>query len=290
MQLRIFFNPVDMSAVEIQPDDIYIVIDLIRATTTLTTVFDSGATRVYAASSLEQAQSAAKRFSRRLLCGERHGLPIPGFDYGNSPAQFAQLDLSGRELILTTTNGTRALYACPASSTRLAGCFYNAHAVTAHALTLAQEKDSNIIIVCAAESNYFALDDATCAGYLALEIQRQYPSIEIGDDFRAAQALYEAFAPPKLADAAHAAQSIIALGLSSDIDYCMRIDGSKTVPVVVGQEDETGLLILERASADIKKQHGLRECYPCCFFMSAEALYFSIGAPIRLPHSVQEPS
>jgi len=246
VQLRIFFNPVDMSTVEIHPNDIYIVIDVIRATTTLTTVFDSGASRVYAANSLEQAQHAATHFPQRLLCGERHGLPVAGFDYGNSPAQFAQLDLTERELILTTTNGTRAFYACPASSTRLAGCFYNAHAVTARALRLAQEKGSNIVIVCAAESNYFALDDATCAGYLALEIQRQHPTIEVTDDVRAGHAFYEAFAPPKLADVAHAAQSIIAMKLGHDLNYCMKIDGSKTVPVVVGHEEETGLLILEK--------------------------------------------
>ncbi len=247
MQLRIFFNPVDMSVVETHANDIYIVIDVIRATTTLTTVFDSGATRVYAANSLEQARSAAKTFSQRLLCGERHGLPVTGFDYGNSPAQFAHTDLSGRELILTTTNGTRAFYACPVSSTRLAGCFYNAHAVTAHALALAKEKGGNIVIVCAAESDYFALDDATCAGYLALEVQRQHPDIEIADDVRAAQALYEVFAPPKLADVAHAARSIIEMKLGQDLDYCMKIDGSTMVPVVVGREEETGLLIIEKS-------------------------------------------
>ena len=246
MQLRIFFNPVDMSVVEIHPNDIYIVIDVIRATTTLTTLFDSGAARVYAADSLEQAQQAATRFPQRLLCGERHGLPVAGFDYGNSPAQFAQLDMSGRELILTTTNGTRAFHACPASSSRLAGCFYNAHAVTARALALAQEKGNNIVIVCAAESNYFALDDATCAGYLALEVQRQHPAIKVGDDVRAGQALYAAFAPPKLAEVANSARSIIAMNLGHDLDYCMKIDGSTTVPMVVGQEEETGMLILEQ--------------------------------------------
>ncbi len=246
MQLRIFFNPVDMSTVEIHPDDIYIVIDVIRATTTLTTLFDSGATRVYAADSLEQAQQAATRFPQRLLCGERHGLPIAGFDYGNSPAQFAQLDLTGRELILTTTNGTRAFYACPANSSRLAGCFYNAHAVTSRALSLARQKESNIVIVCAAESNYFALDDATCAGYLALEVTRQHPAIKVGDDVWAGQALYAAFAPPKLAEVANSAQSIIAMHLGQDLDYCMKSDGSTTVPIVVGQEEETGMLILER--------------------------------------------
>ena len=199
----------------------------------------------FAANSLEQAQHAATRFPHRLLCGERHGLPVAGFDYGNSPAQFAQTDLSGRELILTTTNGTRAFYACPASSTRLAGCFYNAHAVTSHALALAQEKVSNVVIVCAAESDYFALDDATCAGYLALEVQRQRPDIQVADDVQAGLALYATFAPPKFAEVAHSAQSISAMGLGHDLDYCMRIDGSTTIPVVVGQEEETGLLILE---------------------------------------------
>ncbi|GAC1348449.1 MAG: 2-phosphosulfolactate phosphatase family protein [Ktedonobacteraceae bacterium] len=246
MQLRIFFHPVDMSVVETSGNDIYIVIDVIRATTTLTTVFARGAIRVYAANSLEQARNASKMFPHRLLCGERHGLPVAGFDYGNSPAQFAQTDLTGRELILTTTNGTRAFYACPMSSTRFAGCFYNAHAVTAHALALAQEKNSNIVIVCAAEANYFALDDATCAGYLAQEIQQQYPMIEVADDVRAGQALYEAFAPPKLTEVAHAAQSIIAINLGHDLDYCMQIDGSTTVPIVVGREEETGLLIIEK--------------------------------------------
>jgi len=246
VQLRIFFNPVDMSAVEIHTNDIYIVIDVIRATTTLTTVFDSGATRVYAANSLEQARSGARIFSHRLLCGERNVQPVPGFDYGNSPAQFAQMDLTRQELILTTTNGTRAFYACPTSSTRLAGCFYNAHAVTAHALALAQEKGSNVVIVCAAESNYFAVDDATCAGYLALELQRQQPSIEVHDDVRAAQALYEAFAPPKLVDVAHAAQQVLDANMGHDLDYCMKIDGSTTIPVVMGREEETGLLIIEK--------------------------------------------
>ncbi len=246
MQVRIFFNPVDMSVVETHPNDIYIVIDVIRATTTLTTIFDSGAARVYAADTLEQARDAATRFPHRLLCGERNVKPVPGFAYGNSPAQFSHMDLTGRELILTTTNGTRALHACPTNSTRLAGSFYNAQAVTARALTLAQKKESNIVIVCAGETNYFALDDATCAGYLALELQCQHPSIEIPDDVHAAQALYKTFAPPKLIDFAHSAQQVLTAHMGQDLDYCMKIDGSTTVSMVVGQEAETGLLIIEK--------------------------------------------
>ena len=244
MRVQIYFSPADLIAIESDPDDVYIVVDVVRATTTLAVLFERHIARVFAANTLEQAQNAAQKYPSRLLAGERHALPQPGFDYGNSPAQFAELDLSGRELILTTTNGTRAFHACPSKSIRLAGCFYNAHAVTAHALELARERESNIIIVCAAESNYFALDDATCAGYLAMELQHLYPAITISDDVYAGIALYNTYAPPRLADVANSAKSVRNAGLKRDLDFCMKIDGGKAIPVVVGVEDETGLLIL----------------------------------------------
>lgn len=245
MRVQIYFSPADLIAVQTDPDDVYIVIDVIRATTTLAVLFDSHVSRVFAANTLEEAQNAVKLYPSRLLAGERHAHPLPGFDYGNSPAQFAAVDLSGRELILTTTNGTRAFHACPPQSVRLAGSFYNAHAVTSHALALAQERGSNAVIVCAAEAHYFALDDAACAGYLALQLQRQHPSITISDDVYAGIALYNTYAPPKLLDYANSARSIREANLGQDLDFCMRIDGSKAIPRVVGEEDETGLLIVE---------------------------------------------
>jgi 2-phosphosulfolactate phosphatase len=247
LQLHIYFTPTDVAAVAPPADDIYIIIDLIRATTSITVMLEQGATRVFAANTLEQAQQAAELHPSRLLCGERNALPLPGFAYGNSPAQFAQLDLSGRELILTTTNGSRAFYACPAQSTRLAGCFYNARAVATHALALAQERNCNIALVCAAEFHYFALDDSTCAGYLALELQRLNPALKIHESVSAAAALYAIYPPPGLADYCRSAQSVIAVGLRDDIDLCMRQDESSTVPIVVGNEQETGLLVIERA-------------------------------------------
>jgi 2-phosphosulfolactate phosphatase len=249
VRVQIYFSPGDLTTVESDPDDVYIVIDVVRATTTLAVLFDSHISRVYAANTLEQAQNAAKRYPSRLFAGERHARPLPGFDYGNSPAQFSELDLSGRELILTTTNGTRAFHACPFQSTRLAGCFYNAHAVTSHALAVAQERNSNVIIVCAAESNYFALDDATCAGYLALELQRQHPTITVSDDVYAGIALYNTYAPPKLTDYANSARSIREADMERDLDFCMKIDGSKAIPMVVGVEVETGLLVIENVGA-----------------------------------------
>ncbi len=254
MQLNVFFTPAEIVASQAQQDDIYIVIDAIRATTTLAVMFDQGAARVFVAGSVEEARDAAHKAPGRLLCGERNVKPLPGFDYGNSPAQFSQLDLSGRELILTTTNGTRAFYACPEHTLRLAGSFYNAHAVTSYAFRLARERKSNIALVCSGELGYFALDDAVCAGYLALELQRQSEefsqgtALHIDESANAAIALYHAYEPPRVLDYSNSAQSVFQAGLIDDTYFCMQVSKSTSIPVVVGREEETGLLMLEKAT------------------------------------------
>lgn len=253
MHIHVYFTPSAIVARETQPGDVFIVIDVIRATTTLAVIFEQGASCVFAAGSIEQARAAAQLRPGRLLCGERNVRPLPGFDYGNSPVQFSQVDLTGRELILTTTNGTRAFYACPTEATRLAGSFYNAQAVTAHALHLAQARDSTIAIVCSGELDYFALDDAVCAGYLVQALQQQISqipaSVHLHESALAAMALYEACKPPKLIAYASSAQSVIGAGLPEDITFCLQTNLSTSIPMVVGREEETGLLVLEQIHA-----------------------------------------
>jgi 2-phosphosulfolactate phosphatase len=248
LKLHVYFTPAEFVAAQTSDsaDDICIVIDVIRATTSLTVMFDQGATRVYAANTIEQARQAARIHPEYLLCGERNALPLPDFAYGNSPVQFAQTDLRGCELILTTTNGSRAFYACPKQSVRLAGCFYNAQAVTSQALRLAKERDTNIALVCAGEAGVFALDDATCAGYLARELLRQHTAIQAHESVLAATAIYQHYAPPKLLAYGNSARSVIAAGLRADLDMCMRTSISTSVPTVVRQDAQTNLLVLER--------------------------------------------
>ncbi len=249
LYLNVFFTPSPIVTHEASTDDFYIVIDVIRATTSMAVIFDQGAARVFVASTVEQAWEAAQKFPGRLLCGERDVQPVPGFDYGNSPVQFSQLDLAGRELVMTTTNGTKAFYACPEGSMRLAGSFYNAEAVAARALALAKQHNSTISLVCSGEFDYFALDDAVCAGYLALELQRQQGQVTplyVDESVLAAIALYEAFKPPKVIDYCDSAQSVIRGGLPDDPPFCMRTSVSQSVPMLVGKEEETGLLVIER--------------------------------------------
>jgi 2-phosphosulfolactate phosphatase len=249
LYLNVFFTPSSIVSSETSANDIYIVVDVIRATTTMAVMFDQGAARILVASTVEEAKEASQKIPGRLLCGERNVQPVPGFDYGNSPVQFSQVDLTGRELIMTTTNGTRAFYACPPEATHLAGSFYNAEAVALKALEMAKDRSGDIHLVCSGELDYFALDDAVCAGYLALELHRlqeQALPLDLDESVLAAIALYEAFEPPKVIDYCNSARAVIQGGLPDDPPFCMRISVSRSVPMVVGREHETGLLMIER--------------------------------------------
>jgi 2-phosphosulfolactate phosphatase len=248
LRLNVFFTPSAIVAEGNNTNDVYIVIDVIRATTTQSVMLDQGAQRILVASTVEEAREAAQKIPGSLLCGERNVQPVPGFDYGNSPVQFSQVDLTGRELIMTTTNGTRAFYACPSDATRLAGSFYNAEAVALKALDIAKEKGGNIRLVCSGELGYFALDDAVCAGYIALELHRlqgEVLPLDLDESVLAAIALYEAFEPPKVIDFCNSAQAVILGGLPDDPPFCLRTSVSQSVPVVMGKEAKTGLLVVE---------------------------------------------
>ena len=251
MHLTVFFTPAEIIPDAAQTDDIYIVIDVIRATTTMAVMLEQGATRIFVAGDIAQARAAHEKFPNRLLCGERNVKPIPGFDYGNSPSQFSKIDLSGRDMILTTTNGTRAFHACPPQTIRLAGSLYNASAVTAYALQQAQQHNTNIALICSGELGYFALDDAVCAGFLALELQRQAMqytvTLDLHESIHAAITLFHAYQPPKVIEHCNSALSVLEAGLLEDPYFCMQTKKSTSIPIVVGQEEETGLLILEQA-------------------------------------------
>jgi 2-phosphosulfolactate phosphatase len=249
LHLNVFFTPSAIVVDQSNTHGVYIVIDVIRATTTMAVMLDQGATRILVASTVEEAKEAAQKIPGRLLCGERNVQPVPGFDYGNSPVQFSQIDLTGREIIMTTTNGTRAFYACPSEATRLAGSFYNAEAVALKALEMAKDQGGDIRLMCSGELDYFSLDDAVCAGYLALELHRlqgQVLPLDLHESVLAAIALYEAFEPPKVIDYCNSAQAVILGGLPDDPPFCMRTSVSQSVPMVVGKESETGLLVIER--------------------------------------------
>ena len=96
-----------------------------------------------------------------LLCGGRGGLRIDGFDLGNSPAEFSRTAVSGKRLVMTTTNGTRAFAAAAAADHVFTASFHNQSAVVA-----ALPGEGSVVVVCAGKEGRFSLDDTVCAGII----------------------------------------------------------------------------------------------------------------------------
>ncbi len=138
-----------------------VVIDVLRASTTIIHALAAGATNVMACSSIEQARHHAAELpaGQAVLGGERGGLPIEGFDLGNSPAEYRRDTVADKTLVLTTTNGTRALVHCRGAQEVLVGAFVNLSAVTAM-LSACERAD----LICAGTDGQISRDDVLFAG------------------------------------------------------------------------------------------------------------------------------
>ncbi len=142
-----------------------VVLDELRASSTIVRLLDRGATAVIPAASLAEARRIARGLGpAAVLAGEHHVVRAPGFDFGNSPAEVARADLAGRTAVLSTRNGTAVLRSLPADATILVGCLLNASAVARAALALARAQGADVGIVCAGRVGAFAIDDAIAAG------------------------------------------------------------------------------------------------------------------------------
>jgi 2-phosphosulfolactate phosphatase len=240
---------------------VYLVVDVIRATTTLAVAFDRSCQRVLLAPDIETAlEHASREPGRFLLGGEREGVAPSGFDLGNSPDEYARADLAGRELLFVTTNGTRALQVCMGGFAIFAGSYRNAETVVQAAIQSAQSADqASIVVVCAGRESQPAYDDTLCAGYLARTIadrmERMDYRVEMESGARIAAELSDAAmasATPlreRLAGSG-AGRAVMRIGLGKDLDWCAAIDESSVAPRITGVKD--GLLVLENDN------HGVR--------------------------------
>jgi len=223
-----------------------VVLDVLRASSTLVTLVAQGAEPVYLAASVAAARRLARRLPGPLLrCGEIGGLPPPDFDHGNSPTELARQPLRGRAVLLATTNGTRALAALATAPAVLVGCFLNATAAARQGHALARALGVDLAFVCAGDEGgtVFALEDALAAGCLVdrlLAVTDTVPAA-LDDAAVAAWQLFQAYsrgrAPTEavaqgFADAQHG-RELARLGFQADLAYCSQLDISAVVPALV---------------------------------------------------------
>jgi 2-phosphosulfolactate phosphatase len=198
-----------------------VVVDVIRATSTIAQALASGYPRVLCCAELEEARALRAELGEGLLGGERNAVRIEGFDVGASPREFVQG--SSETLILSTTNGTQAILTAAARAEEvLLGSLLNLGAVAA----AVRERGRDWIIVCAGFQGRFAFDDAYCAGRIVAELEA-----ERGDGAKAAALIAGAFPD---AAAGINARTYGPPGLEEDIAFCARESVLDTVPRFTG--------------------------------------------------------
>lgn len=229
MELQVFFTPEELTGADIR-DHVAVVADVLRATSVIAQAIASGAREIYPAGSMEAALRLSQNLDRRevLLCGERRGVRIEGFDLGNSPLEFTADAVGGRTLVMATTNGTPALVAASAARRTLSVSYLNLGAVAA---SIAEEPA--VTIVCAGREKGFTLEDAVCAGMLVERLGGGgSKSGELNDGAIASLALakrYEAKLEAMMRDTI-AGRQLIEIGHEHDLVYCAGVDQLDVVP------------------------------------------------------------
>jgi 2-phosphosulfolactate phosphatase len=220
LRVHVAFTPAETAAAPTG-----IVVDVLRATSTIVQALASGYERVLCCAEVEEARALRAGRDDGVLAGERLSVRIPGFDLGNSPREFTNPD--GTTVILTTTNGTRAIVAAAARCERVfAGSLLNLDAVVA----AAREAGDDVAVICAGVEGEFAMDDAYCAGRLAEALAG-----EASDAADAAMRIAHSFASP--VEGLTASQSARNLGegsLFEDVEWCARESVCDVVPQFVG--------------------------------------------------------
>jgi 2-phosphosulfolactate phosphatase len=197
-----------------------VVIDVIRATSTLAIALKNGAAGVRPVAGVEEAFALKAKNPAALLAGERGGQALPGFDLGNSPREVTVEKVQGRDIILTTTNGTQALAACRGAKEIITASFLNLEA----AAKRLRKIGAPWIILCAGFEGDFGLDDAIVAGALAEALEQE-------NSFRA---LYQSVRHELAATllGCSAGRELVKVGLQDDVPICAELNQVALVPTL----------------------------------------------------------
>jgi 2-phosphosulfolactate phosphatase len=216
MRVHVAFTPAEEVGAPVG-----IVVDVLRATSTVCQALSAGYRRVLCCAEVEEAREIAAREGNAVLGGERKAVRIPGFDFGNSPSEF--LAPAAETLVLTTTNGTRLLVeAARRCELVLVGSLLNLAAVA----EAARRSGEEVAILCAGVRGELALDDAYCAGRIAAELGG-----DPADSAVAAMRLADGFSSSEEGlGSSQSARNLRASGLGDDIAWCSRESVLEVVP------------------------------------------------------------
>jgi 2-phosphosulfolactate phosphatase len=204
-----------------------VVIDVLRATSVMVTAFANGLADLIAVASPDEAFAMRDNDPSLLLGGEKDAVWVPGFDLDNSPFNYTREKMSGRHLVMSTSNGTRAIKGSETAKRLLIGSFLNAAAIID-----AVKDDEKVVFVCSGSNNAFTLEDSLCAGYMVHLLLEKHPDAVMSDFALTMHTLYvnhqddvEGFA-----SRGNHYKLLLKKGFAKDLAYCFTPNLYDVVP------------------------------------------------------------
>jgi 2-phosphosulfolactate phosphatase len=223
------FTPAEMVGIDLK-GSIAIVIDVLRGSSTLIRALKAGAAKIIPADEIEEARSMADEWptGEYLLCAERNGVKVDGFSLGNSPVEYEPETVSGKDLIYSSTNCSKALLSAYAADRVLVGGFNNISAIMETLMFPVR-----VALVCAGKMGRFALEDAVCAGMFVNEIIKDRThEVALNDASRTAKILFDYYHRDllKLLRESSHGNYLIGLGKTRDLEIASMIDSERVIP------------------------------------------------------------
>jgi 2-phosphosulfolactate phosphatase len=233
MNLNVLFSPVNA-------DELYfankttVVIDVLRASSTIIAAISNGAKEVIPVATVEFAVKVSGGMfgGQTLLGGERNTKKIEGFALGNSPIEYSKEVVENKFIVFFSTNGSKAIVKAKFAENLFVCSFNNLSAVAKHLIKL----NNDVEILCAGNNNHFSLEDSVCAGILIEELRNKKKNIKVSDSAGAAFALYERYGEDileMLKNTEHG-KKLLDNGFEEDLEFCSKFNVTPSIPCFDG--------------------------------------------------------
>jgi 2-phosphosulfolactate phosphatase len=210
-------------------NSIVVVIDILRATSSIVYGIDNGAEAIIPVANVEDCLMYSDQ--GYLLAAERNGEVVTGYDFGNSPFSYTSDKVKGKTIVLTTTNGTKALHMARARAKQVViGSFLNLRSLC----DWLKKQDKNVLLLCAGWKDHFNLEDTLFAGAVVSELRKDFHHFD--DSSVAAEDLY-LLAKQDLRKYLHKSSHshrLAELNIEEDVQFCLQLDVCTVIPVLIG--------------------------------------------------------